>query len=297
MFPVILCQHPRRARLVAAPVACAALALALPRKVQGEEPSATTQACMAAYESVQDLRADGKLRAAKSRAIECARAACPEALVKDCRQWLDQINLSLPSVVFDVRNRDGDFVAETAIYVDGERIADKLEGRAVAVDPGVHRIRAESASHQPTEMQIVVQEGQRNQKVAIVVAGQSSVDQSDSGVEDVPDGERPVPAAAWVFGGVSVVGLVVGGAFLGVGLAKREDLDACRPNCAGGDVDAMMRYLVVGDIALAAGVVSAAAALTIYLTRPATSSTSRARTILALQPLPEGLSAVVGASF
>jgi hypothetical protein len=107
------------------------------------------------------------------------------------------------------------------------------------------------------------------------------------------------PAATWVFGSLAVAGLVVGGVFLGLGLDKRSDLDACRPACAGSDVDDMMTKLVVGDVAFGAAVVAGAASLTFYLTRPTPSKAGAGpgAPSVAFAPTPHGVVAVLQGHF
>jgi hypothetical protein len=240
-----------------------------------DEPSEETKACLTAYDKAQDLRAEGKLRAAKEQAIACSRGECPEALLKDCRDWLDQITQSIPSVVFDVRDDQGEFVANAKIYVDDELIAEKLEGRAIEVDPGAHRIRAQAEGYKSNELKVVIQEGQRARSIAIVLARPAQKKM----VPDARD-EDEVPIATWVFGGLAVAGVAVGAIFLGLGLDKRGELDACRPACVGEDVDDMMMKLVVSDVAFSAALVAGAAALTFYLTRPTASGSAKAALVV-----------------
>jgi hypothetical protein len=243
---------------------------------------------------VQDLRSEGKLRAAKEQAIACARKSCPEALAKDCTRWLDEIKLSLPSVVFDVRDAEGQFVSDAKVYFDDELVAEGLDGRAINVDPGAHQVRAEHGDLPPVELQVVIQEGQRNRKIEIAFEGPAEEEEGET------DEERPVPPATWVFTGLAVAGIALGGVFMGLGLAKQSELEDCKPNCEGDDVDTMMRELAVGDIALAAGIVAAAAALTIYFTRPTASNAARTGVqppALALRPTAHGVSGLLSVSF
>lgn len=285
----------RARRSTAAAVAIGWLGLSPPAAAgePADKPAGDAQACIAAYERVQDLRSDGKLRAAKEQAIACARGHCPEALAKDCGRWLDEIKLSIPSVVIDARDAGGSFLSSAKVYFDGELVAEGLDGRAIPVDPGAHEIRAESAGLEPATLQVVIQEGQRNRKIDIRFEGPAEEPEEPS--------EAPgVPPATWVFGGLAVTGVALGGVFLGLGLAKQSELEDCKPDCAAEDVDTMMRYLAVGDIALAAGVVSAAAALTIYFTRPtdsAAAQTGQQAPALAFRPTPGGLRGALSVAF
>ena len=292
---MLLAMSTRVRRSAVAAVAIGWLSLDSPAAA-GEgagEPASGAQACITAYERVQDLRGEGQLRAAKKQAIACARATCPEALSKDCRRWLDEIKLSIPSVVIDARNADGGFVSDVKVYFDGKLVAEGLDGRAIQVDPGAHEVRAEADDLPPVTLQVVIQEGQRNRKIDIAFEGPTE-EREETGAE------AGAPPAVWVFGGLAVTGVALGGVFLGLGLAKQSELDDCKPSCSADEVDTMMRYLAVGDIALAAGIVSAAAALTIYFTRPTASAaaqTGMQAPALAVRPTPGGLRGALSVSF
>lgn len=234
-------------------------------------PNPETQACIASYEAVQSLRRGGQLRAARNKALTCARTACPKELAQDCSRWLDELSLSIPTVVFDARDDNGEFVSDVKIHLDEELLVKKLSGRAVEVDPGAHRVRAEARGASPVEMQVVFQEGEKNRRVDIAFRAA------------VQEEEDRVPIATWVFTGAAGAGVVVGAVFLGLGLDRRSDLDACKPACPPEEVDVMMRDLVIADVAFAAAVVSAVAAVTIYFTRPS-GKAAETRTGLELAP-------------
>src|SRR6476646_341830 len=67
------------------------------------------QACLAAFDKAQQLRIDGRLRAARVELALCARNECPTLVRQDCATWLNDVMGSLPSVVVgarDVRGKD-----------------------------------------------------------------------------------------------------------------------------------------------------------------------------------------------
>ena len=59
---------------------------------------AVDNACFDAYESTQRLRNGGKVTEAREQALICARAACPQALQKDCARWRDELTQMLATV-------------------------------------------------------------------------------------------------------------------------------------------------------------------------------------------------------
>src|SRR5262249_54877552 len=89
------------------------------------------------YVSGQRARKAGKLLEARHRFAVCGHAACPHAFGADCRRWRDEVDASIPSVVFDVHDRRA-AAAPVRVTMDGAPLAGALEGRSIQVDPGTH---------------------------------------------------------------------------------------------------------------------------------------------------------------
>src|SRR5205085_954792 len=85
------------------------------------------------------------------------------------------------------------------------------------------------------------------------------------------DSSRPVPAIAYVFGAVTVVGAAGFTYFALTGLHDKRELDACRPSCASDRIDAAKQKFLVADAFLLAGAAALAATIYVYVTRPAAS--------------------------
>jgi hypothetical protein len=234
-----------------------------------------TEACIASHEQSQVLRRDGKLKKAREAMITCARDVCPKVLRKDCSAWLAEADESLPSVVVEAKGPDGNDVIEMKVFIDGELLISKLEGRAVTVDPGVHVFRFELPGVKPREEKIVIAEGQKNRKISVdfsppkPAATATGAGTAPPGVPEEP-GKRPTPAVVYVLGGVGLVALGASAFFEARGLGQRSDLDAkgCKPACDKDEVDAAKQSILIGDIALGAGVASLGVAAIVYLARP-----------------------------
>jgi len=260
------CASVARAAAILAVLACA-------RPSRADD----TQACLGSYEQVQRARQDKKLRAAKAQAIACARETCPAAIANECGQWLTEIERGIPTVVVEASTADWRDLVAVRVFVDGEPVAERLDGSALPIDPGGHRFRFETAGAPPIEQQVLVREGEKNRKIAVQFAGGAP----GSGAAPVPD--RPVPVAAFVLAGVGVLGAAGFATFGLLGTSKRHELDACKPHCASADVGTMMHEFAVADVSLAVGIVSLGAATWIYLTRPAVSK--RGKGSLGIVPL------------
>ncbi|MCA9590427.1 MAG: hypothetical protein KC657_34225 [Myxococcales bacterium] len=230
-------------------------------------------ACLASYEQAQTLRKDSKLRAAKEQAAICAKDECPAMLAKDCTRWFGELESSIPTVVFDVRGAKAAELLDVKIGMDGKPLVERLDGKAVAVDPGSHVFTFDAEGYKAAELKVVVREGEKSRKLAQKlepVAGAAA-----PGVAPV-EVTRPVPTGVWIFGGASVVALGIAGVFGVQGLSKKSDLDACGRACPPGDVDSMSSSFAVADVALGAGVVAGLATLYLYLTRPEVKADAKA---------------------
>jgi hypothetical protein len=232
--------------------------------------------CISAYEQTQTLRKDGKPAAAKAQALVCAREACPALLARDCTKWLSELEVMVPTVVLDPRSPSGAARTDVRVKLDGAPFADRIDGKALAVEPGPHTFAFEADGAAPVERAVLVREGDKLARITVTLGA---------------DAARPVPLGVWVFGGAAVVALGTSALFVVDGFAKKSDLDACKPRCAASDVDAMSSSFTVADVALGAGVVAGAAALYLYLARPAASSTTTGARVQAVpfaSPRPGG---------
>src|ERR1700733_10632931 len=126
------------------------------------------QDCIAASEAGQDQKLRGSLRGAREQLLICARDVCPAIVRQDCTQWLTEIIAALPSVVVGARDWKGHDLVDVTVSVDGVVVASKLDGKPIAVDPGVHTFRYESASGtEPVEEHMVIRQGERNRPLTV----------------------------------------------------------------------------------------------------------------------------------
>ena len=235
-----------------------------------------TESCIASHEQSQVLRKDGKLRQAREQMINCSRDVCPKLLRKECSGWITEVEEAIPSVVIEAKGPDGQDVVEMKVTLDGAPLTDKLDGRAISVDPGVHVFKFEIPKVKPREEKIVIREGQKARKIMVDFSpprpAGSAASASSSGIKDAPPEQvvRPVPVMVYVLGGVGLVALGTSAFFEAKGLGQRSDLDAkgCKPGCPQDDVDAAKKSILIGDILLGAGAVSVGLATIFYFARP-----------------------------
>src|SRR5262249_17676788 len=133
--------------------------------MSGSAEAADKNSCITAANEGQDGRAAGKLVLAHDRFVACSRAECPAIIRKSCAGWLDEVNASLPTIVLGARDSRGQDVLDVRVFLDDTRLAEKLDGTGVSLDPGSHRLRFERESSPPVEIDLVAREGEKNRPV------------------------------------------------------------------------------------------------------------------------------------
>lgn len=253
-------------------------------------------ACVDAHTSAQKLRADGKLRAARQQLLVCAQPACPAIARNDCTSWLTDLDKEQPSIVFRVKRADGNDAVEVQVLMDGEKLADRLEGRAIGVDPGPHQFRFELAGHQPVDRQVVVIVGEKNRAITVEFEETAPVAPGPTAAEPPEESSGPgIPAATWIFGGIGVLGLGGFTYFSLKGIGDEKDLDECKPNCSDEAVSDVKQTFLFGDISLVVGVAGLGAATYFLLT--AGDDKRPPSTTGMLLPVPGGAQATVVGRF
>lgn len=229
----------------------------------------TKQECATAYEQTQALRGEGSLSAAREQALICSRDDCPRVIKVDCATWLGEIERSLPTVVFVVRDERGEEIADVRVTDGGKPLRDKLDGKAVPLDPGAHVLRFERESAAPIERKVMVHEGD---KLLRVEASFAPAETPADGEPPPPPASAPrkgAPVGAYVLGGAGFLGLGVAATFGILALRDRADLrETCAPRCAQGEVDAIRTKLLVADITGGVGIAAIGVATVLLLTAP-----------------------------
>src|SRR4051794_33678226 len=83
------------------------------RSVAAGDAKAETKACLAASDQAQQLKDERKLVKAREQALACSKDSCPGPVRKDCLQWLQTIDASLPSIVINARDGGKDITNVT----------------------------------------------------------------------------------------------------------------------------------------------------------------------------------------
>jgi hypothetical protein len=222
------------------------------------------RACISASEEGQRLRDDRKMLEARAALLRCTDARCPGMIRKDCTGWLAEVNERLPLVVLAAHNRAGQDLAQVRVSMDGTLLAERLDGRALEVDPGTHTFRFEMGGAEAVEQTAIIGEGERHRVIRVemgtaVVPPPPPPPPREPPPPDQPHPGRHVPVGVYVAGGIGVAALASFAAFGISGQSERSDLQStCAPTgtCTDDAVSRARTKLIVADVSLGVGVVA-----------------------------------------
>ena len=250
--------------------------------------SESTRQCLGAYEAGQRLRQTGDLITAAGELRVCGGPACPVRMQGDCQRWLDDVERSMPTVIFRVRDVRGDQLANVTVSIDGAAPR-RLDGRAILMNPGEHQMVFEHPGHQSLETPVFVTEGEKLEPRDVTLEPLVSVDPTErllpeDAVLGMGDGEparaEPSAISAWplALGAVGVIG-GAGFAFFGVRAKSGEtDLEQCSPDCTQAQVDDVKRDYLWSNVSLGVGLAGlAGAGLWLLLDEPTGQASSTPR--------------------
>jgi hypothetical protein len=262
-----------RTHVVAMAIAGALLASASPARAAAP----TKQQCIAANENAQSLRQHGKLRAARALLLTCVVDSCPGPVRDDCAERLDELDKATPTLVLVAKAHDGVELRAVKVTVDGEPLAERLDGRGLVVDPGDHVFELATEGRSTVTRRLLLREGEKS-RVETIVFGEpvraAEPARPPPAPKPVLSPQKPPPpqekAASTASAGSAqrVAGLVVGGAglvALGLGVAfgasASSSWSSAQSECSTGPGNCPSHALAVSDhdSAVTAGTVSTVA--------------------------------------
>jgi hypothetical protein len=218
--------------------------------------------CAKAYEQTQRLRQESSVVRALEDADRCAQPSCPDLLRNECATWAKELRGSVARIVIHVRGGDGCAAEQPAIVPSPHA---RRDGDGWVVDPGVQELTvADPSSSATKKVQFDLRPGERREiDVEFADASTTCTTRGGSGSSgDVTS--RRIPMVSVGLGSVGVGFIVLGGALGIIGAGKRDDLDACKPNCSQERLDGVKPYFVIGDTVAAIGLVAIGAAIAVY---------------------------------
>ncbi len=140
---------------------------------RAEGPGPNKLECIAADTDGQSLRLAGKLLQARRRLAVCGAASCPTVVRDDCLERIADLEVAQPTVVFTATNGEGRSLIAVRVTVDGVVVADRLDGRPLAVDPGDHVFGFDALGRITAEMRLTLREGEKKVRHAVVLHTES----------------------------------------------------------------------------------------------------------------------------
>lgn len=281
-------------RLQAVTFAVAVL-LAAPARAAG------SSTCDDAFSTAPALIKAGHFLAARGALLRCSADGCPAAMRSLCVADLRDFETRVPSVVFVAKSADGGDVLDVRVVERGVVLAERIDGRAVDLDPGPHTFRFERSAASPVLVDVLVREGERARLVTAELSPSNPLTPGPAPVSPVtptPAVFAPVEASArrW-----RTVGLVTAGVgVVAVGLGTYFGFDAISKNNTSnhtgcnGDACSGAGYTTREDartaatastVLLVVGGALAAGGLSLWLLAPKPGAGDTAR-VMALSPVP-----------
>jgi len=242
-------------------------------------------ACINAVEQALTLRTGGKLHEALKTLVACSDPSCPPEVRAECTQRIDAIGAAMPTLVLAAKDGAGNDLFAVTVMMDGAPLATALDGRPLAIDPGEHAFRFETAGQPPVEKNLVVREGEKN-RVESVVLGPVAPPPTP------PAPEVPAPApGSWshrktlavVTGGVGVVGLGLGIVWSAyASSAQGKEQSNCNASSCPNHPQSVVDYstaqtnATAATVSFVAGAALVAAGVVLWITAPPKASSSSA---------------------
>jgi len=240
----------------------AALAVTMAWPAEATADPLITTMCYDSHESGQLKRKRGEWRKARTSFAACGDSRCPSIVQRDCVTWAGELAAQQPSIVVAVVRDDGKDLLNARVTLDGTPIS--IDGRAVEVDPGEHRVRVVLPSRAPFEQRFAVREGERLRRVNVTVPKPGAESSS-----------KPT-AVTWISGGVAVLALGSFVTFAALGKSRENELaDDCAGKCSDAEVGEVRRSYLLADVSLGVAVVAGGIAVASWLMSPKSGKDSR----------------------
>lgn len=213
---------------------------------------ADAESCVAASDEGQKLRDEGHFRAARTKLATCAAEDCPSPVRANCVQWLDDVDKRTPSIVIAATSKGTD-ATDVVVSIDGAVVTQHLDGSAIPLDPGQHKLHYEHAGDPPQDETIVLGEGEKDRPLRVSFGAP---------LAPVPPPKKPPPTLAYTMTGVAIGSALGWGGF---GLAGLLVINGCNNDKTKCDVEAhktaTLASFVVADVSLGVAVVTASIAI------------------------------------
>jgi hypothetical protein len=247
---------------------CSLLGFAWSERAAAQEPQ---RDCSAVYDAALDAEREGDLRTALVFYESCAVDSCANPARRSCEARAMRLELDAPSVVPLAQSAAGEPLVDAQVTMDGKLLASRLDGRAVAVEPGLHEFVFSKDGEVIGKLRTVVAQGQRNrelwmtepapepepQRLPTIALRRETAATVSAPRAAIARGESSGSVMPYVLGGTALLG---GGAYALLSTWARDDnqkLDACAPNCPKESVQHIRTLYLAADISLGVAIAAA----------------------------------------
>ncbi len=122
---------------------------------------ADAASCSQHVEEGKQARANAQLREARSHFVACSSEECPAEVVRECATWAAEVITETPTILVQAKDDTGADLADVVVSVDDTVIAQRIDGKAIAIDPGPHTLRFQHKGFAPESRSIVARPGQK----------------------------------------------------------------------------------------------------------------------------------------
>jgi hypothetical protein len=203
----------------------------------------------------------------------------------------------MPTVLLEAKDESSTNVSDVRVTMDGAPLLDRLNGAAIAVNPGQHHLVFDAAGFRRTETTFVVRQGQKRFRVVVFLdsAGSPAPNQLIVSPDATPPGrpEEQTSSAgrrqniALALGGAAIVGVTVGSIF---SVLSKVTYDHALSTGCGGDANQCTsqgiadgrtahRQAAVATVSFVAAGALLAAGAALYFTSPKDAAVAVAPTV------------------
>ena len=264
-------RHTHRADVFAA-IFLAALLVTCTLPARADQTAAPAKACLQAHTDAQVLRKEGLLIEARERLLRCAQSDCPPVVIDDCADWLPSLEKSIPTAVFAISDPQGHDLVEAKVLAQGRVIAERANGRAVALNPGVYTLEIVAEGFVTVSERLVMRESEKNRIVRVTLQPMAA-ETALPGQQPRAEGMKPIPTASWILAGAALGSGIVFGVSGLLYLSAKSDIENTR--CSAGDAacererrdiaDRGKTYTTIDRIAGPVAAASLLAAVVVYI--------------------------------
>lgn len=195
-------------------------------------PEESADICIARHRQAQVERSQGRLLAAHQQLRSCLLPQCSPVLREACASLLADVERDTPSVVFAANSENRDLLNVT-VDDGGTRIAGKLDGVPIRLDPGEHQLQFRAPGMVPLRKTVVLRAGDQNRRIAVqlepmVPAGSAHAAVPPAHVANATTTPRSHLLDYSLIG----AGAALGFAAIWVGVSAANDYAAAQDSCA-----------------------------------------------------------------